>query len=110
MTSSSCGATRSLRAPACSISSCAGWPSLSGDRLTVYFQTQRGAFTEIYASTRPSLSDPIGTPALVAPFADASSADGDPFISRDDNTFLFSSDRAGGAGLSDIWISTRACP
>jgi len=88
----------------------AGWPSLSGDRLTVYFQSQRSAVTQIYYSTRASVTDVFGTPALAVPFADPTAGDGDPFISHDGNTFLFTSDRAGGTGLADIWISTRACP
>ena len=34
--------------------------------------------------------------------------DGCPFIARDNKTFFMASDRAGGQGGIDIWVSTRA--
>lgn len=38
------------------------------------------------------------------------SLDGCPFIARDDTTFYMASNRAGGLGGIDIWVSTRTTP
>lgn len=45
-----------------------------------------------------------GTPAGF----NGSALDGCPFVSRDDKTFYMASNRAGGLGGIDIWVSTRA--
>jgi Tol biopolymer transport system component len=88
----------------------AGWPSLSADGTVLYFESDDAAANgSLYVVTRPTPADPFGVPRVLAEIADPSVEEGDPFISRDGQTFLFVSARAGGLGLTDVFITTRAC-
>jgi hypothetical protein len=85
----------------------AGWPALSGDGLEMYFETGSGP-DQLYVVTRPSRSQPFGVPRPLTEIGDANADEGDPWISRDGQTFLFSSTRTG-QGLSDVFMTTRTC-
>lgn len=84
-------------------------PSLTGDRLELYFNSDRpgGAGAgDIWLSTRLTTADPWSAPIAVAEL-NSSSSEGAPEVSTDGLTIHFASSRAGGAGGFDVWVSTR---
>jgi len=78
-------------------------PTLTDDMLELYFNLNN----DIYLAKRATVSAAWGTPAVVAALSSASS-ETTPEISGDGLTMYFASDRAGGQGGTDIWVSTRA--
>jgi hypothetical protein len=84
-----------------------GWPSFDDGHQTLYFERTVGTNpSEIVATTRPDKTSAFGT---AIPVNTGGTDDGDPEISRDGLTLVFASARAGGAGLSDLYIMTRTC-
>ncbi len=83
-------------------------PTLTGDLLEIYFTTDRVSGNgDVWFATRATATAPFGTPAPVT------AVNGDSFetsaaISTDGLTLWFGSDRAGGAGANDIWVTARA--
>ena len=84
-----------------------GWPSLSGDRMTLYYEGT-GMHSQIFMAARQAITGPFDL-TTVFELDDVDVDEGDPFISHDGLTYLFASSRPGGAGLNDVWISTRTC-
>jgi hypothetical protein len=84
-------------------------PSATEDLLELYFNSSRPGIgaTDLWVSKRTSRSDPWGIPTLV-PVVNTTSNEGPPEISPDGLTLVFSSDRPGGQGGHDIFITTRA--
>ena len=84
-------------------------PSLSGDGLSLYFNSWRpvGSASAIWVTQRKSTSDPWGTPLKLGLAVNAS-WEANPDISRDGSTLYFSSRRPGGVGGSDLWQATLA--
>lgn len=88
-------------------------PSVSADGQTLYFT--RALVSGIYlASTRIWCSQREGQAwgqpqdlGDVINYPDAARATSDPCISADGTTLYFSSDRPGGYGRSDLWVSHR---
>jgi hypothetical protein len=78
-------------------------PTATSDLLELYFN--RAA--DIYVTKRASTADAWGTPVLVA---ELSSVDTEttPEVSYDGLTIYLASNRAGGIGGNDIWMSKRA--
>jgi Tol biopolymer transport system component len=86
-------------------------PTLTGDELTLLYSSVRAdasAFTQLYAATRSSTSDPFSASALIASVSNGLSNDSDPALSADGLTLYFQSDRGGGLGSGDIYVATRA--
>jgi hypothetical protein len=81
---------------------------LSADGTSLYYSVQPSAGVEdIFHASR------TGTGIVfqnVQPLAgiNGTSLEGSPFLSRDQRTLLFFSDRAGGLGNRDLWMATRA--
>jgi WD40 repeat protein len=88
-------------------------PELSRDGLSLYFSSARAGglgMTDIYVSSR-ECTDPLciwGTPVNLGAPVNSSSIDGGPNVSRDGRELLLISDRPGGKGSNDIWVSRRA--
>jgi hypothetical protein len=83
-------------------------PTLTEDLLEIYFTSDRGTTsTDVWTARRASRGDPFGTPERVdaasTPTFDTSAA-----VSLDGLTLWVGSDRDGGLGLLDVWMSTRA--
>lgn len=63
---------------------------------------------DIYRYTRQSVSDPWSAPEHLEGPINTPDVDGQPSLSRDGRTLIFTSIRAGGFGLQDLWMSERA--
>lgn len=81
-------------------------PSISSDGLTLFFEHGIGN-PDIWMSARPTTSDPWGTPVNLGPTVNSSVLDADPEISADGLTLVFGSERSGGVGGRDLWMTTR---
>jgi hypothetical protein len=87
-------------------------PTLTHNGLEIFFYSARAATlgtatTDIWTSTRDSLDSPWSTPVNVGPPVNTTSTDIHPYVSSDDQTLVFSSNRPGSAGL-DLYMSTRS--
>jgi hypothetical protein len=83
-------------------------PSLSMDRLEIFFHSTRdGSPTDLFTATRRDVSEPWSTPVKLEPPLNSSAGDVQPNLSRDGRVLLFVSNRAGSQG-TDIWMSTRS--
>jgi WD40-like Beta Propeller Repeat len=83
-------------------------PTLTGDLLEIYFTTDRVSGNgDVWFATRVSPDAPFGAPAAVT-VVNGVSFETSSAISTDGLTLWFGSDRAGGAGANDIWVSQRA--
>ena len=88
-----------------------GEPSISADGLSLYFCSIRPGghgSGDIYVTTRATVSDPWGEPVNLGPAVNSSAWDGEPSISSDGLSLYFGSQRSGGYGGADIWVTTRA--
>jgi len=87
-------------------------PHVSKNGLSLYFASTRntGSFggEDIWISTRATGDDPWDVPVNLGPFINASSNERAPALSRDGHYLFFNSDRPGGFGGSDIWVSWRS--
>jgi hypothetical protein len=93
-------------------------PSLSADGLTLYFTSNRpGGIGEhdLYMTMRESRQGPWGKPVNLGPVVNSEFGEVNPSISRDGLSLYFSdvegdsaAPRPGGAGDTDVWVTTRA--
>lgn len=88
------------------------YPNISADGTSLYFMSTRprggGGSADIWVATRPTPEDDWGTPVALGPTVNSSSWDGFPNISANGLCLLFYSNRPGGYGGLDIWMTTRA--
>jgi hypothetical protein len=85
-------------------------PTLSHDGLSLYFASQRpGGLggNDIWVSQRASVRDPWQPPVNLGPPVNTSSNDQGPTLSIDGQLLFFHSDRPGGHGQQDIYVSRR---
>jgi Tol biopolymer transport system component len=85
-------------------------PSISADGLSLFFHSERsGGYgnRDIWVARRATTNDAWTTPENVGPPVNTSHRDSSPDISPDGLTLYFDSDRPGGSGESDIWVTTR---
>ena len=78
-------------------------PSISTDGLSLYF----GVGWNLWITTRETRDDAWGTPVNLGSTINSSSWELAPSISSDELSLFFSSNRSGGSGGQDIWVSTR---
>jgi WD40 repeat protein len=74
--------------------------------LSAIRSTGFGGF-DIYRCTRQSVSHPWSAPVHLEAPINTADIDAQPSLSRDGRTLLFTSIRAGGSGLQDLWMTTR---
>jgi hypothetical protein len=81
-------------------------PEISADGLTLFFNSNRpGSIggADFYMTRRPTINDPWSTPVNLGAGINSSGSEQYLTISADERLFLFSSNRSGGQGGSDIW-------
>lgn len=81
------------------------------DGLEMFFASNRPGglgVIDLWVATRSSTSDPWGVPVNLGPVLNSTFNDGAPAISRDGTALYFYSDRPGGSGLNDLYVSTRS--
>jgi len=85
-------------------------PEVSADGLSLYFGSRRSGGhgdADIWVSTRATTSDPWSKPVNLGPIVNAGNFDSYPSISFDGLALFFCSERPGGYGAGDIWVTTR---
>jgi hypothetical protein len=85
-------------------------PAISKDGLSLYFGSDRpGGFggIDIWVSQRASLEAPWGPPINLGGIVNSADIDNVPALSRDEHWLFFNSNRSGGFGGNDIWVSYR---
>ena len=75
----------------------------------IFFSTRPGGFglADLYVSTRPTIYSEWSPPVNLGQPINTEYADTEPWLSFDGETLLFASNRPGGLGLVDLWMSTR---
>lgn len=84
-------------------------PCISADGLSLYFSSTRRSHpvADLCVATRPSTDAQWGEPLNLGPVVNSSAIDGDPSIWADGLVLLFTSNRDGGIGGWDLWVTTR---
>jgi hypothetical protein len=87
-------------------------PSLTADLLEIYFTASEviGPGGEIWRATRQGAGEPFAAPERVNELRASEgelSNETSPIVSADGLTLWFASDRSGGLGDLDIWVTTR---
>jgi len=85
-------------------------PSISADGLELYFQSTRvGGYgdRDIYVATRATTSDEWSQAVNLGPVINTADRDAGPEISSDGLSLYFNSNRPGGYGNYDLYVTTR---
>lgn len=85
-------------------------PCLSADGLQLFFASdlpEGYGGNDLYVSRRASLEETFGEPENLGPMFNGSGRDQSPNLSYDGLELYFVSDREGGQGGMDIWVSRR---
>jgi len=90
-------------------------PCISADGLSLYFASGRsGGYggRDLWVTMRKSKSDPWNNPTNLGPTVNSQCDEHGPYVSTDGLSLYFSeypdeSERPGGSGKSDIWVTTR---
>ena len=89
-------------------------PSIRHDGLETFFQSNRagsiGTTLDLWVATRGSTADAWSTPVNLGSTINTASAEQNAYLSSDGMTLFFASDRPGGSGLLDLYMSTRTLP
>jgi len=84
---------------------------ISADGLWLYFASNRpGGFGsyDTWVTTRATKGGEWGIPVNLGPTVNSATGDDHPSISADGLSLYFVSNRAGGSGSQDLWVTTRA--
>lgn len=87
-----------------------GTPKLSADGLSLFFNSDQAdvfGATDIWVTTRTSPSAPWQSPINLGPVVNGPDVDWCPALSPDGLALMFQSNRAGGLGGDDFWLTTR---
>jgi Tol biopolymer transport system component len=86
-------------------------PCTSADGCTLYFSSNLPGtigLSDIWITTRSTKDDPWTKPVHLGSPINTASYEWSPHISADGSTLYFHSDRPGGSGYMDLWVSTLA--
>ena len=86
-------------------------PNISSDGLSLYFTSflpGGEGEDDLWVTNRTTVSDPWGPPINLGSTVNCPTWDYDPSISSDGLELYFTSNRPGGYGETDIWVTTRA--
>jgi len=87
-----------------------GGPSISADGLSLLFESSRlGGYPgdDLWITTRETVDDPWEKSINLGSTVNSQFIEATPCISSDGRELFFQSNRPGGSGNSDIWVSTR---
>ncbi|UCG58612.1 MAG: PD40 domain-containing protein [Phycisphaerales bacterium] len=90
-----------------------GEPVISADGLSLYFASDRGGGSgawDLWVATRATTDDDWATPVNLGAIVNSWSYDIPTGISADGLALYFTSNRLGGHGGYDAWVTTRASP
>ncbi len=85
-------------------------PKMTPDGLSLYFHSVRsGGYggEDIWITTRATKDAAWGPPRNLGPTVNSSGNDGEATIAPNGLALFFNSDRAGGSGSYDLWVTTR---
>jgi len=85
-------------------------PSLRSDGREIVFHSNRAGSLgsmDLWTSTRQSVHAPWSVPVNFGSSLNSASGEFQPSLSFDAQTLVFTSNRAGGLGNTDIWMATR---
>jgi hypothetical protein len=85
-------------------------PCISADGLELYFgrgDRAKGIQVDLYVTTRETTNDAWRAATSLGEAVNSAAHEDEPAISRDGLTLYFSSDRPGGLGGTDLWLTTR---
>jgi Tol biopolymer transport system component len=84
-------------------------PHVSKDGRSLYFASTRPGYggEDLWVSQRAGDDEPWGTPVNLGQVINTASNQRSPALSRDGHWLFFGSDRPGGVGGLDIWVSVR---
>jgi Tol biopolymer transport system component len=86
-------------------------PSIRHDGLEIIFQSNRpgslSALLDLWVATRASTLDGWSTPVSLGTVINTISIENNAYLSSDGRTLFFSSDRPGGFGGVDLYVTTR---
>jgi len=102
---------RIMLGPAVNTSNINNWgPSISADGLELYFgrgDRDKGIQMDLWVTTRETTNDEWRTAMSLGETVNSMAHEDEPAISRDGLTLYFSSNRPGGLGGTDLWVTTR---
>jgi hypothetical protein len=85
-------------------------PNISADGLELYFgrgDRAKGIQIDLWVTTRETTNDAWRAAVSLGETVNSADHEDEPAISRDGLTLYFSSNRPGGLGGTDLWITTR---
>jgi hypothetical protein len=85
-------------------------PNLRPDGLEIFFYSNRPGGpggNDLWTATRASTDAPWSTPVSLSATVNTTASEAHPSLSADGRTLVFDSDRAGGSGGNDLWVTTR---
>jgi hypothetical protein len=88
-------------------------PHLSSDGLALYFSSTRPeseGLEDLWVSSRPTRHAPWGPATNLGPAINTPANERSPALSRNRRLLFFATDRAGGSGGFDIWVTWRPDP
>jgi hypothetical protein len=86
-------------------------PTIRQDGLEIFFYSDRpggSGGADLWTATRTNVDALWGTPVNLGATVNGIGTDQHPYLSADAMTLVFSSNRPGGSGGLDLWMTTRA--
>ena len=75
-----------------------------------FFSARSGGIggQDLWTATRQTVLDPWSAPVNLGPLVNSTAVDQRPYIASDRETLYFASNRAGGLGDNDLYVTTRS--